>query len=284
MAARLIPITITRPTTITPTITIPPMSDRNRSAHTATTSITRMPARRMVIMGPHTLLTACLSGSVPGIRATPEAATTVVADITVATAETTIATKEMEAIAAAMEVATREATAETTIDTEAEATAAATRAVMDSVAMADSTLAITAFVGDITAGAFTAARDFAAIATTVVDFTGAKDSAATGTTTAVFMAVTGSGAVATTVVALTAVADSMVAVVITATVDTMAMADITGTAAITTAAGNGFFGSEFWGNPTLFSLVSGLSRTLSAQNCSPAPALESEVWRSLHRI
>src|SRR6266851_4470590 len=212
MAARLIPITITRPTTITPTITIPPMSDRNRSAHTATTSITRMPARRMVIMGPHTLLTACLSGSVPGIRATPEAATTVVADITVATAETTIATKEMEAIAAAMEVATREATAETTIDTEAEATAAATRAVMDSVAMADSTLAITAFVGDITA-----------------------------------------------------TVDTM------AMADIIAMADITGTAAITTAAGNGFFGSEFWGNPTLFSLVSGLSRTLSAQNCSPAP-------------
>jgi hypothetical protein len=153
---------------------------------------------------------ACLLGLARGIRATPEAATTVGAKITVATAGTTIATKA-EVIAAAMEVVTKVAMPEATIDMEAEATAAVTQVVMASVPMADSTPPITVFVGDITEVVLTVARDSAATATTVVDLTAATDF----------------GVVATTAVALTA------AVVI------MAMAGITGTAGITIA-GNGF--------------------------------------------
>src|SRR5713226_4760753 len=82
-----IPLTTTTPTTITrktitPTITIIQMSDRNRSALTATTRTTRMLAHPMVITGRPTLLTAFLLGSVPGIRVITEAATTGVAEIT----------------------------------------------------------------------------------------------------------------------------------------------------------------------------------------------------------
>jgi hypothetical protein len=67
--------------------------------------------------------------------------------------------------------------------------------------------------------------------------------------------------VVTTVAALTAAADSMV-VVITTAVDTMAMADITGTAgtmgtAGTTTVGRGFFGSELGDSGPFFGFRTG---------------------------
>src|SRR6266851_4678005 len=207
-----------------PPITVTRATDQNQSVPTATTTTIHMPARRTVITGQATLLTACLSESAPGTTATTAAATTEAATMAARdmasgqdseTVATSVMTEDSEAIG----------TSGVTEDSEAIGTSAV---IADSEAVMDSEPMTAVFM----MAAFTEVEDSTAT-TTAANFTAVKGSAATADTMAAHF---------TEVEASMAAEDSMVEVVTTATVGTEVEAVTTAMADITVAIGKPFSG------------------------------------------